>query len=113
MVCPLEGGTVCRSAIPSRLLNLPVGSTVTEDAIARLVMEWIKSGPAGARVVPLINKVDIPGGLDKAQKLARYLLAVDPTRIRRVVLGQLQQLPAVKEIMHTSAACIHMMTEKP
>jgi molybdenum cofactor cytidylyltransferase len=99
MGSPLDEEWVFRSAIASRLLNLPVGSTVTEDAITRLVMEWIKSGPAGARVVPLINKVDIPGGLEKAQKLARYLLSVDPARIRRVVLGQLQQLPAVKEVV--------------
>jgi hypothetical protein len=74
---------------------------VTEDAIARLMMEWIKNGPAGARVVPLINKVDIPGGLEKARKLSRYLLSVDPTRIRRVVLGQVQQLPAVKEVVQS------------
>ena len=99
MGCPLDEEKVFRSAIASRLLNLPIGSTITEDAIVRLVMEWIKNGPSGARIVPLINKVDIPGGLEKAQKLARYLLAVDPTRIRRVVLGQLQQLPAVKEVV--------------
>ena len=99
MGCPLDEERVFRSAIASRLLNLPIGSTVTEDAIARLVMEWIKSGPAGARIVPLINKVDLPGGLEKARKLARYLLSVDPTRIRRVVLGQLQQSPAVKEVV--------------
>jgi probable selenium-dependent hydroxylase accessory protein YqeC len=96
---PLDEDSVFRSAIASRLLNLPIGSTVTEDAIVGLVMEWIKSGPAGARIVPLINKVDIPGGLEKAQKLARSLLSVDPTRIRRVVLGQLQQLPAVKKVV--------------
>jgi probable selenium-dependent hydroxylase accessory protein YqeC len=99
MGCPLDEERVFRSAIASRLLNLPMGSTVTEDVIVRLVMEWIKTGPAGARVVPLINKVDIPGGLEKAQKLSRYLLSVDPIRIRRVVLGQLQQLPAVKEVV--------------
>jgi probable selenium-dependent hydroxylase accessory protein YqeC len=99
MGCPLDEERVFRSAIASRLLNMPIGSTVTEDAIVRLVMEWIKSGPAGARIVPLINKVDIPGGLEKAQKLARSLLSVDPTRIRRVVLGQLQQLPAVKKVV--------------
>ena len=97
--CPLDEERVFRSAIASRLLNLPMGSTVTEDAITRLVMEWIKNGPAGARVIPLINKVDIPGGLEKAQKLARYLLSADPNRIRRVVLGQLQQLPAVKKVV--------------
>lgn len=99
MGCPLGEERVFRSAIASRLLNLPMGSTVTEEAIVRLVMESIKGGPAGARVVPLINKVDLPGGLEKAQKLARYLLAADPPRIRRVVLGQLQQLPAVKEVV--------------
>ena len=98
MGCPLDEERVFRSAIASRLLNLPIGSTVTGDAIARLMMEWIKGGPAGARIVPLINKVDLPGGLGKARKLARHLLAADPPRIRRVVLGQLQQSPAVKEV---------------
>ena len=96
---PLDEGKVFRSALASRLLDLPVGSTVTEDAIARLMLESIKSGPTGARVVPLINKVDIPGGMEKAQKLARYLLTIDPARIRRVVLGQMQQSPAVKEVV--------------
>jgi probable selenium-dependent hydroxylase accessory protein YqeC len=99
MGCPLDEEMVFRSALASRLLNLPIGSTITEDAIVRLVMEWIKNGPTGARIVPLINKVDIPGGLEKARKLARYLLATDPIRIRRAVLGQLQQLPAVQEIV--------------
>lgn len=99
MGCPLDEEKVFRSAIASLLLDLPIGSTVTENAIARLAMESMKSGPAGARIVPLINKVDIPGGLEKARSLARYLLAVDPTRIRRVVLGQLHQLPAVKEVV--------------
>ena len=98
MGCPLDEERVFRSDIASRLLNLPIGSIVTEAAIVRLMMEWIKSGPAGARIVPLINKVDLPGGLEKAKKLARYLLSADPTRIRRVVLGQLQQPPAVKGI---------------
>ncbi|HBB18119.1 MAG: hypothetical protein A3J94_07410 [Syntrophus sp. RIFOXYC2_FULL_54_9] len=97
--CPLDEERVFRSAIASHLLNLPMGSTVTEDAIVRLVMEWVKGGPACARIVPLINKVDIPGGLEKAQKLARYLLSADPARIRRVVLGQLQHLPVVKEVV--------------
>ncbi len=102
MGCPLDEEMVFRSALASRLLNLPIGSTITEDAIVRLVMEWIKNGPTGARIVPLINKIDIPGGLEKARKLAPYLLAADPIRIRRVVLGQLQQLPAVKEIVRIS-----------
>lgn len=99
MGCPLDEEKVFRSAIASRLLNLSIGSTVTEEAIARLVMEWVKSGPSGARIVPLINKVDLPDGLEKARKLACYLLSIDPTRIRKVILGQLQQSPAVKEVV--------------
>ena len=99
---PLDEGTVFRSAIASRLLNLPMGSMVTEEVVARLMMELIKRGPAGARVVPLINKVDIPGGREKAEKLAHDILSLDPSGIRRVVLGQLQHVPAVKVILRRS-----------
>ena len=95
---PLDEETVFRSAIASRLLNLPIGSTVSEETVARLMLESIKQGPAGARVVPLINKVDIPGGREKAEKLARHILSLDPPRIRRVVLGQLEHTPAVMAI---------------
>lgn len=96
---PLDEETVFRSAIASRLLNLPIGSTVTEEVIARLMIELIKQGPAGARVVPLINKVDIPGGREKAEKLAHHILSLDPPRIRKVVLGQLQHTPAVAAVV--------------
>jgi probable selenium-dependent hydroxylase accessory protein YqeC len=95
----LDEETVFRSTVASRLLDVPMGSVITENVIARLMMELIKNGPAGARVVPLINKVDIPGGLEKAQDLAQYLLFSDRRRIQRVVLGQLRHLPAVKDII--------------
>jgi len=96
---PLDEETVFRSAIASRVLNLPIGSTITEGVIARLMIELIKSGPAGTRVVPLINKVDIPGGREKAERLARHLLSLDQPRIGRVVLGQLRNTPAVKAVV--------------
>jgi probable selenium-dependent hydroxylase accessory protein YqeC len=96
---PLDEETVFRSAIAARLLNLPMESMVTEEVIARLMMELIKRGPAGARVVPLINKVDIPGGREKAEKLALHILSLNPPGIRRVVLGQLQQMSAVTEMV--------------
>jgi probable selenium-dependent hydroxylase accessory protein YqeC len=98
---PLDEERVFRSAIASRLLNLPIGIMVTEDVIARLMKELMKSRPAGARVVPLINKVDIPGGLKKAQKLSQYLLSIDPPEIRRVVLCRLRHFHAVKVIVPT------------
>jgi len=93
---PLDEATVFRSAIASRLLDLPLGSRMTEGAVARLMLELIRHAPGGSRVVPLINKVDIPGGRDKAEKLARALLSLGWPGIRRVVLGQLQHTPAVE-----------------
>jgi probable selenium-dependent hydroxylase accessory protein YqeC len=96
---PLDEETVFRSAIASRLLDLPIGSIVTEEVVARLMLELIKQAPAGARIIPLINKVDIPGGQGKAEKLAHTILSLDPPGIQRVVLGQLQHVPDVKGIV--------------
>jgi probable selenium-dependent hydroxylase accessory protein YqeC len=99
MDSPLDEEHVFRSTLASGLLNLPMGSRVTEEAVARLVVELIKSSPPNARIIPLINKIDLPGGLEKAQTLAKYLLSLDPPGIRRVVLGQLLHLPAVKRMI--------------
>ena len=96
---PLAEETVFRSAIASRLLNLPPGSAVTEAAAARLMVELLKHAPPGSRIVPLSNKVDIPGGREKAGKLARHILSLDLPGSRRVVLGRLRHLPAVVEIV--------------
>ncbi len=96
---PLAEETVFRAAIASRLLDVPMGSTVTKEIIARLMGELIQGSPAGARIVPLINKVDIPGGREKAENLARRILSLDPPRIRRVVLGQLHRTPIVETIV--------------
>ena len=96
---PLAEETVFRSAIASRLLNLRIGSVITEEAVSRLLPELIKSSPAGSRVIPLINKVDIPGGREKAERLARFILSLDQPGIRRVVLGQLRHTPAITEIV--------------
>jgi probable selenium-dependent hydroxylase accessory protein YqeC len=96
---PLGEETVFRSAIASRLLGLPLGNTVTEAAVARLMVESIKHAPPGARIVPLINKVDLPGGREKAEELAQAILSRNRPGIRSVVLGQLQYLPAATAIV--------------
>lgn len=96
---PLDEEWVFRSAVASRLLGLPMGSRITEEVIARLMTELIKNRPTGARVIPVINKTDLPGGFEKAQRLAPYLRSADPSGIRRVLLCQLQHTPAVKMIV--------------
>lgn len=97
--CPLDEQHVFRSEIAAKLLNLPAGSRVTEEIIATLVAETIKNRPDKARVIPFINKVDIPGGLEQARNLARSLLGIDRGKIERVLLGQAQGDPVVKEII--------------
>ena len=97
--CPLEEKHVFRSEIAARVLNMALGSTVTEAMIARLLEEIIKVRPPNARVIPFINKVDLPGSLEKARKLASYLQRIEGVKIERVVLGQAQGHPVVKEII--------------
>ncbi len=96
--CPLDEEHVFRSEIASRLLNLAIGSEVTETIIFTLLLELIKSRPPEARVIPFINKVDLAGGLEKARKMGAYLLRDRAAAWERVVLGQVQQSPVVKEI---------------
>jgi probable selenium-dependent hydroxylase accessory protein YqeC len=97
--CALEEKHVFRSEIAARVLGVPLGSTVTEEMIARLLEEIIKVRPPNARVIPFINKVDLPGGLEKARKLASHLQRIEGVKIERVVLGQAQGHPVVKEII--------------
>jgi len=96
--CPLDEEHVFRSEIASRLLNLAIGSKVTETIIFTLLSELIKSRPPEARVIPFINKVDLAGGLEKARKMGAYLLRDKEAAWERVVLGQVQHPPVVKEI---------------
>jgi probable selenium-dependent hydroxylase accessory protein YqeC len=97
--CPLEEKHVFRSEIAARVLNMALGSTVTEAMVARLIEEIIKARPPNARVIPFINKVDLPDGLEKARKLASHLQRIEGVKIERVVLGQAQGHPVVKQII--------------
>jgi len=97
--CPLDEQHVFRSEIAARILNVPFGSTVTEEMIARLLAEIIKSRPQEARVIPFINKVDVPGSLPQARKLAQYFGRFEGLKTEKVILGQAQHLPVVKEVI--------------
>lgn len=96
---PLDEQYVFRSQIAARILNAAMGTTVTEEMIARLLAELIRNRPEKARVIPFINKVDLPGGLEKARGLAAHLLKAEGAKFERVVLGQARHSPVVKEII--------------
>ena len=96
--CPLDEVSVFRSEIASCLLDIPMGSMVTEEVVVRLLKEWMKSSPMGVRIVPLINKADLPGGQGKAQKLAQCLISTGMPIFQRVVFCSLRHSPAVQVI---------------
>jgi probable selenium-dependent hydroxylase accessory protein YqeC len=96
---PLDEQHVFRAELAARLLHRQTGGEVTPEIIAGLLGLMVKRRPSGARVIPFINKTDLPGTMEKARSLARYLLACEPLQAGRVVLGNARSsLPAI-EIM--------------
>ncbi len=89
--CRLSEEDVFRPEIVSRLLRLPLGEVISAEAIAFLITHpqgIIRGSPAQARIIPFINKVDLPEGLSKGRDLARKILAMRYPRIEQVILGQ-------------------------
>ena len=93
---------VFRPEIASRLTGLPPGGVISADVITTLIIhsEGIAKGsPPNARIIPIINKMDVVEGTSEAEALAYKILEAGQPRIERVVLGQLQSAePVVKVI---------------
>jgi len=84
---------VFRPEIISRLTGLPIGAVVSADAVATLMTHpegIIKGSPAHARIVPLINKMDLDKALSKSKDLASKILEKRHPQIERIVLGRVQ-----------------------
>lgn len=96
--CPLTEPFVFRSEMASRLLRLPVGSPVTEEIIAQLLQEIIKDRPPTSRVIPFINKVDLPDWQEEAKTLAGRLMETGAPDIAKVVIGQMQGERWIEEV---------------
>jgi probable selenium-dependent hydroxylase accessory protein YqeC len=97
--CPLDEEHVFRSEIAVRVLNVSKGRVVTNEMVAGLLPKIIQGRPEGARVIPFINKIDLPGGMEKGRKLGKVLLSIRQVKIARVILGQARNFPVVKEIV--------------
>ena len=72
------------------------GTVIDEGMIARLLTATLRNKPAGAKVIPFINKVDLPDGLEKGKRLARILLESIPGTFKKVLLGRAMRSPAVR-----------------
>jgi molybdenum cofactor cytidylyltransferase/probable selenium-dependent hydroxylase accessory protein YqeC len=96
--CPLDDEHVFRADLAARLLGVDPGIEITEGIIARLLVYVLRDKPLEARVIPFLNKVDLPGCLEKGRNLARHLLSFKPLDIQRAVLGHARRFPRVREI---------------
>ena len=103
--CRLAGDNVFRPEIASRLTGLSPGGTISVDTIATLITHpqgIIKGSPAHARIIPLINKVDLVQDLSSAEDVASKILEKGHPQIKRVILGQVQLTePVVRVVLAT------------
>jgi probable selenium-dependent hydroxylase accessory protein YqeC len=100
---PLHEDYVFRSRIATEILKEKEGTEVKEAMIGRLLAATLRNKPREARVIPFINKIDLPGGLEKGRILARNLLESVSPQIERVILGQAREAPIVREIVARSS----------
>lgn len=96
---PLDEDHVFRSPLAARLLGVEIGTEVTPAMAADLLAEAAGKRPSLSRVIPFINKLDIPGTLDRARELARILLSHESLRAEKIVLGHAALLPRVSGIL--------------
>ncbi len=101
MELELKDENIFRSEHVSRLTGLPLGSRMTDEAMAILVTHpdgIFRGAPVSARVVVFLNKVDILNGKERARRIARQILNQRHRQIERIVLGQLRGHPPVVEV---------------
>lgn len=86
----------------SKITGIPIGERITDEVMAILMVHpagIFKGAPSSSRIVPFLNKVDIPNGVAKAKGLAQKILEKKHQQIERVVLGQLKNEPPVTEVI--------------
>lgn len=95
---PLNDATVHRPEIAASLANVRVGSIITPETVARVLSHadgGAKGLPPGARLVPLLNKVDtcdmrVAG--ETAEKLLKY------PNVDSVLVGSVDRDPPVRKV---------------
>ena len=99
----LNEKNVFQPALISKLTGVPLGEKIDAESMATLITHpegIFKGAPASCRVVAFLNKVDLVNGTDKAEDVAKKILAKQHPQIERVVLGQVKRDPPVAKVMY-------------
>ena len=93
---------VFRPHVFSELTGMRLGEKVTIEAIADLMVHprgMAKGAPPHSTIIPFLNKVDMPDGLERGGALARRILEKGHPKINRVVLGHAIHEKPVLEVI--------------
>jgi len=86
----------------SKMTGISIGERMTDEGMAILMTHpegIFKGAPSSSRVVPFLNKVDIPNGVEKGKNISRKIFEKKHRQIERIVLGQLKKEPPVAEVI--------------
>lgn len=98
----LNDQNVFQASRVSKLTGIPEDEKMTEEGMALLMTHpegLFKGAPNSSRLAAFLNKVDIPDGLNMAERIARNIFEKKDVKIDRVILGQLKSEPPVVEVI--------------
>jgi len=104
---PLTNERVHRPELVRALIGAQEGETITPELVARVITHpqgGLKGVPAGARVIPLINKVETPEDLAAARETATLLLA--HAAVSAVAIGAVKRPANPAREAHGRAAAV-------
>jgi len=96
---PLDDDHVHRAEIAAALAQVPVGSSITAETVARVLAHpqgGAKLKPDGARFLPMLNKADTEDAIRQGSEVAEKLL--EHSNVDAVIINCMQQNPSVLEI---------------
>ena len=104
---PLDEAHVHRSELVASLAQQPLGSPITATTLARVLSHPQGGGklcPAGARLVPILNKIDADDFLPPANEAAAAMLST--ADVDTVILSSLKTDPPVRQSWTRAAGIV-------
>ena len=104
---PLDEAHVHRSELVAALSEQPLGSPVTAKTLARVLSHpegGARQCPNGARLVPILNRIDTDADMPEAREAAETMLATES--VCTVLLGCVRQNPPVREAWAHTAGIV-------
>jgi probable selenium-dependent hydroxylase accessory protein YqeC len=99
---PSKEPFVFRSHIYARLTGLCIGSTITAESVAKVILHEkgiMKGCPESAKRIAFLNKADYPGALATGKRIAAILEKKGKGFIQRIIIGTVLNAPEIKKVI--------------